>query len=331
MNNLCNEIFGKPLLELVIEDIREYFVEDREETDNLEFKSGQIAKKEFMDVLESSITKVASSFLNSTGGVIIWGAPQMKKNNGKLICQGDLTPCFKADKDLLINKIIQKVSYMPTGISIKPINLSETECIYIIEVAESENKPHQWNNSYYIRLDGQSKPAPHYLVDALFKSVKFPNVVGGIRFNNISYNGKYYILNFDTLIFNLSPLISEKNLRYNVINSGGLFRDDSSRFDSSLFEQLHFGKPLRRQFSLKLNINDLAAMDNKFTVGLIWGGDLAPSKSSSYNIDLTEIEIGTFNFERYIGKNYYESRSFYERQMEKGIDMFTQFQEILGH
>lgn len=208
------QYFGISLRELVYEDIQNFFLEVQNESETIEFKSGQ---GDFDASLTKNIIRTVSALLNSSGGILIWGAPVEKEN----ICHGDLTPLsIIKEKDWLINRITREISYMPIGVNVA-ILTKDDRCIYIFEIQESKSKPHQYNGNYYIRLDGQSRPAPHYLVDAMFNRVSFAELNSKAEFDLIEENDKY-ILKINLIVANHSRFIISKKTNCTIIcNMGG--------------------------------------------------------------------------------------------------------------
>jgi len=114
-----NQYIGKPLGQLTYADVVDYFATPKEETDLIEFKSYHPDP-----TLESQIQVISeaiSSFLNSGGGLIIWGAPVGLKQEGKKerIFMGQLTHLpASIEKDALISKVSDKIIPLPTGIRV---------------------------------------------------------------------------------------------------------------------------------------------------------------------------------------------------------------------
>lgn len=88
----CTAHFGKKLEDLTFHDIENFFSVERVETDQLEFKS--INLKGGLDEKFPGIQKTVGAFLNSSGGLLIWGAPDGKLTSGKKekAFVGSLTP-----------------------------------------------------------------------------------------------------------------------------------------------------------------------------------------------------------------------------------------------
>src|SRR5690348_16740477 len=81
-------LFGKPIHQLELDDIMSFFRNEKTETDKLEFKSytdfeSSNATKSSRDKEKlNDIFKSICAFLNSDGGVLIWGTPKGKHVEG---------------------------------------------------------------------------------------------------------------------------------------------------------------------------------------------------------------------------------------------------------
>lgn len=240
-------ILGKSLFNLTFCEIENYFTEEREETLNLEFKSyveeGSIKDK------EKVIYKSVCAFLNSEVGIIIWGAPkEVRDENGNTKAAGALTPFnLGLDKDKLINKISSNIIPMPVSVKVNLLTNKEGKSIIIIEIDKSIERPHQFANLYYVRLDGQTRIAPHYLIKALIKSKDFPVLRGHVRLKEISSNSGYLILTFRKLIYNTSPYQNEINPYYKLVvqKPGVLYINDEcyGNYTDDEFSILSNGRP----------------------------------------------------------------------------------------
>ena len=187
--NFSKSILNKDLYELTLEDVEEFFKSTQDETINLEFKS-YVDRGKYSDK-ENAVKKAICGLLNSEGGIVIWGAPvETKDENGNTSAQGDLTQFETSlDRDRIINIITSSITPFPTGIKVQPILSFENKALFVFEVQKSIGRPHQFSNNYFVRLDGQTRIAPHYLISALFKSVDYPELRGQLRLNKIDNNG----------------------------------------------------------------------------------------------------------------------------------------------
>ncbi|MET3115392.1 hypothetical protein AAKU52_003141 [Pedobacter sp. CG_S7] len=292
MIGYSNIYLGKALHELNYEDIETFFKQEHIESETLEFKSYS-TKGAFDDQLNKGIIRGINAFLNSSGGILIWGSPVGTKPEGRSeeIFVGELSPVnILKEKDALINMISSRISPLPIGISVQILEREENY-LYVFEVQQSISKPHQFNERYYVRLDGQSKPAPHYLVDALFKQIKYPEIGGYIKFEKANYDDLGNLtLSISVFICNFSQLQNEEKISYQiVVVPGTIDRNGNGVYHSELTDVLHFGKPIRNGFNISITgheyINKLSII--KFM--LSFGGKLSPAKISSYTLKLKQL------------------------------------------
>src|SRR5690349_16525837 len=107
--DFCTPHFGKPLNDLTIDDVNAFFATEKIETDQLEFKSfGGLTNDNY-----KGITRTISAFLNSKGGLLIWGAPVGTVVTGRAekVFQGALTPINEIlAKDPLISKVSDSIT-----------------------------------------------------------------------------------------------------------------------------------------------------------------------------------------------------------------------------
>jgi len=321
MTSYSTVYFGKALHELSYKDIELFFSEEQHtESETIEFKSYNI-RGSFDDQLNKGVIRGISAFLNSSGGILIWGAPVGKKIEGRSeeIFAGDLSPVnHLKEKDALINVIISRISPLPMGISVQILNQGEY-FIYVFEVQPSINKPHQFNERYYIRLDGQSKPAPHYLVDALFKQIKYPEICGYIKFEKAQYdyNGNL-TLSIRVFICNFSPLQNEEKMFYQLVVMPGLIdRSGTGTFYSDITEVLHYGKPVGNGFQISISGDEYVNTLSEIKFMLSFGGKFSPAKFSSYTLSLKRLPADHKNANSLI------------TQMEENI-LFHDHQKKLG-
>ncbi|NBA86068.1 hypothetical protein GVN16_09865 [Emticicia sp. CRIBPO] len=213
--------FGKDVQELSYNDIERFFEVPKEESDKIEFK----AIVNFNSDSIKGILKAIVGLLNSEGGIIIWGSPIGRTIEGKKekVFSGDLSPTTELiEKDSFISKIADKITPSPAGIKFQQLQKEEL-FIYIIEVDQSFYSPHQFENVYYMRMDGQTRPAPHHYVEALFRRVTFPKLEGYLKIESLNehVNSLKLILKF--FIFNKSKFQNEYNLYYRIISTNGFF------------------------------------------------------------------------------------------------------------
>ncbi len=199
--DFCTTYFNTSIYELDQDDLKRFFQSPRKENTHLEFKqyNPNTKKSDLISIFNDAIC----SFLNSEGGILIYGAPiRQKDTNGKEFYQGELTPFpgnVLPDKDDLIRQIAGNIHYMPSGIKYEPVKFGEG-WIGVFEVQESLSKPHQTANKYQIRLDAQKALAPHYLIVAMMRQTVPPRLTGKIIFQD-------YVRRRDNHTFNLKIVL----------------------------------------------------------------------------------------------------------------------------
>lgn len=275
-------LFNIDLYELTYNDLEVFFQTQKDESLNLEFKSYVAVGNH--NSKEDTVKKAVCGLLNSEGGIVIWGAPiEVTDAQGKKSAVGALTPFqTNLDRDRLINIFSSSISPMPIGIRVQALQNPEGLSIFIIEVEKSIERPHQYDDRYYVRLDGQTRKAPHYLISALMKSVNYPILNGHLRLKNIASNGHNFSLRFRQVLVNSSQFINDINVSTQTVASPGhIFLDNinqGGRF-SQTYPILSNGAPLSRDFVLVIPVEQ---MNQDINIGFQFGGEKSPSKISNY-------------------------------------------------
>jgi len=297
MIDFVKTIFGVEVEKLTYGLIVDYFATPKTENTNLEFKSAKGGTK-----LPDNIFQAICAMLNSEGGLVIWGAPTEKPNNGVKECIGELTP-FNAQLKCtdLARSISDSIHPIPNGIEIYEIDDEDQRYVYLFQIQKSEYSPHQTDNRYYMRLDTETRIAPHYFIEALFKRIKYPNLSGELEFTNITYVEKtyeYVLIQFKATIRNNSPLQNEEYPEILVSSNAGKLlepheawppRNEFPRVDPiKRLEILYYGKKIERTFKLGLlhdHLIQFKAKKMKLNLLLRFGGRFSPLKFSFYAID----------------------------------------------
>lgn len=330
--NYCETQFGKPLDDLLFQDIENYFVEERTESDQLEFKSitGTGSIKEKISVLKRSIC----AFLNSSGGLLIWGAPKGQNISGKneKVFKGQLTVFSNTiEKDLLISSISDGIIPLPNTIRCKILE-SGNQSIVVFEIDVSDYSPHQTGNTYYMRIDGQNKPAPHHYIEALFKKIKYPNIESVFKINRVGVDpesGNYKMI-FQIFFFNWSPLQNEEKLSFRVI-ADGVFEgsqnyhvvvmqyalDGHEFFKENAKDLFYYGEPIVESQVLLIDPGELQKNDSKTRITVSFAGRFSPRKSSEYILDFSKRNNENIN-EMIVFRK--ENRLAKDIHAEKGMD-----------
>jgi hypothetical protein len=140
------------------------------ESDQIEFKSSQIMNtRRGTDDLRHEISKAASAFWNTGGGLLIIGIDKSGEVDGGI-------PTLigrQVIRDWLDQVIfgVQPVGSYAIGVipaESSSSQINQNNAVLAIAFDESQEVPHMANdNIYYIRAGAHSVPASHYLVEAL--------------------------------------------------------------------------------------------------------------------------------------------------------------------
>lgn len=299
MTNYSQQYFGKDLTQLKFDDISDFFVVAKEESDKIEFKAFHPKYGNFKQNLDG-VNRGICAFLNSNGGILIWGAPLGQTIDGKEIFQGDLSPVKELmEKDAIISKISDSITPLPVNINVNILSDNDNH-LYIFEIQQSNYSPHQFKNTYYARLDGQTKPAPHYLIEALFRKISYPNIEGFLDLERygVMPNGRSF-LDISIIIINFSELQNELNLNYRVICGQAIFLGSTNPNTSRLYSMeghqylnsnnidiLHFGAPEKTTQRLIFDMESVRLdYNNQMDLILYFGGKKSPLKFSEYKLN----------------------------------------------
>jgi hypothetical protein len=253
------------------------------------------------------------AFLNSGGGILIWGAPLGRAVEGRKekIFQGELSPItHRIEKDSYINKISDSITPMPNNVMVFPLE-SEGRFICLFEVQDSEYSPHQFKNNYHMRLDGQTRIAPHHYIEALFRKITYPHLKGFIKLERLFHDKENVFLALTPLLFNLSKLQNEHNLYYRIVVTKGIFENSSVSTDADspyrmgghekrvlkALDTMYYNEPYRSSEVIRFDYDTLQEADGKFEILLYFGGKLSPLRFSKYDlqIDLHNLNVKNLN------------------------------------
>ncbi|MCA0382266.1 MAG: ATP-binding protein [Bacteroidetes bacterium] len=343
--NYSLSYFGKSIDEVSVEDIISFFNEPREESTKIEFKSFSNTYGNFNQNLDGIIRGICA-MLNSEGGIIIWGAPEghIEPKRKEKVFQGKLAAVTEyKSKDWLISKISDSITPLPTGIKVSILK-HDNLFVYVFEIQQSTYPPHQFKHTYFARLDGQSKPAPHYLINALFKKVTFPQIEGYLKIDNIQYDHSIFILEVGIVLFNFTPLQNEETVVFKLLCSQGVFEasqdlnilnrytEDGHQYVSDDdIKILHYGEPYYHSERIILNKKDLIEKyNNEVDLLLSFGGKNSPIKTSDYTLDFNRIKIGHQNNPNEIISRKDENVMLVDRQLALGTTRESAIKAILG-
>lgn len=332
MIDFSNQFFGETLDTLSIQNVIDYFTEERPESDIIEYKAFSREYGNFNNSIKGVIRAICG-LLNSNGGIVLWGAPLgAVNNNGEKIFIGSLAPINDhKEKDWLINKISDSITPLPVGIKVKILE-HDGGYVYIFQIQPSPYKPHQFENTYYSRLDGQTKPAPHYFVEALFRKISFPNIEGYIKFDyaKFLYSPQGGLIRFTIVLFNFSKFQNEENLSYNLTVFPGTITSTNSGFFYGKEELLLYGVPMVNSQELYVSIDDLKNNNSKVNFALQIGGKRSPGKISTYTLDLERISETNPNLTSQLITEKKENELFIDLQEKKGSSRESVLKSFLG-
>lgn len=300
--NYSQIYFGTDRENLTWSIVEDFFKTEKTENDTLEFKSFNSASK--LDSLYDGLCKSLSALLNSDGGILVWGAPVGIKVAGKKekIFSGSLAPITEIlEKDTVIRIVSSRINPVPSKINVKIIeNGSNYICVF--EVQKSR-WAHQVGGTYYMRIDGQSVPAPHHYVEALMRQIHYPELSGHIKPGRYQNMGNSYVLSFGVVIFNFSPLQNEKKVSYRIMTNCGRFKgwdvpQIAHNFDFNgkvyvnreIIEVLHYGMPATESLQIVITGSDLAQTNSKLELFLQFGGEASPLQESRYVFNLRPLQ-----------------------------------------
>nr|WP_319997659.1 ATP-binding protein [uncultured Draconibacterium sp.] len=323
-------ILGKELNEITFLDLVTYFQNPRQESNIAEYKSfnpnGDFEQK------FGGIYQAVCALLNSEGGLLIWGAPVGQRIAGKKEKEfsGDLTPLDRIlEKDYLVNKLSDNIIPLPNNLKVEIIE-HEGNCVVLVEVEKSSYAPHQTNNTYFMRLDGQSKPAPHHYIEALFKQIKYPDLGGYIKFENIVTDGQNYYFKIKVVVVNHSALLNEENVSFRFTCDNGLINNayngsnpivtlgGHQLYYDNFQNILHYGAVPFFDITLIFNPHELVNNNYECQLILMFGGKKSPMKRSDYKLRINNIYPENINDLVYEIK---ENRLMYEAGIGKGTEL----------
>lgn len=307
----CERVFGKTIHLLEYDDVVQYFSSARKESEVLEFKSfGDQGTKDPKEH-ERKMYETICAMLNSSGGLIIWGAPIGTRVNGEeeKSFSGELTHVVNdIEPDTLTDRINNRIR--PTPSLVRHQRLIGPKRIYVFEVDRSLYAPHEFDGTYFVRLFGQTRKAPHYLVEALMRRISFPDLRVGLRIMNVAPQGAGKLVQFRIGVVNRSRLQNERDLLVSVTVHGGQF--ENNLYDTKGMRSLHLGgqRMVKKASLLTLHHGHLhmeqdsflisgPSVDRMVKIEVAVGGRFSPWKVSAYLLDPV---YGVEGYEKYLVK-----------------------------
>lgn len=298
--SLIEQYFGKNVVDVTYQDIEHFFSIEKTESDKIEFKSyveGGNEKEK-----ENGIIRSIAGFLNSGGGLIIWGSPKGEKVEGRSekVFTGNLSAVTRRiEKDYFISRVTDSITPAPNNIFFHTLHNGE-RYIYIIEVLQSEYAPHQYGNNYLMRIDGQTKHAPHHYIEALFKKISFPRLHGYIVLNRFYTDGRHFFLELAALILNMSRLQNEHKIFYRLVagkgaifqrsvagDAGGIYQLQGHELRAARpVDTLYYNQPYRVTDVLQIDPSELMRYNYELDLYFYFAGEKSPLLVSTYKLQL---------------------------------------------
>jgi hypothetical protein len=160
------------------------------EFDWVEFKSSRLLDLLLPRVKEADVrnelSKQLSAFSNSGGGALVYGIADPVAGQPLQVDGGGVSvDCKdKSTKEWLEDIIPNLVEFPITRFNVYPIGPSDAasgiaagKAIFVIEIPDSEQAPHQaTDRKYYARIGGKSVPVSHRFVADIFGRSKYPQL-----------------------------------------------------------------------------------------------------------------------------------------------------------
>lgn len=140
------------------------------------------------EVLEN-MAKAVSAFANSGGGQLVYGLKNPSSSTGKLtVDDGGISTIVKGKTETRewLEDIIPNLVEFPLSLfnvyAILPLapdsQLTPGRAIYVIDIGDSPHAPHQstYDNKYYARVGGKSRPLGHRLVADIMNRRQYPQI-----------------------------------------------------------------------------------------------------------------------------------------------------------
>jgi len=299
-NSISLIFFDKSLTSITLDDVKQYFQSPQNESNILEFKAFHShpagSGKEQEEV--KNILRSIPAFANSDGGLLIWGSPKGDVLPGKKekVFQGALTlGDVLYEKDAFMSKMANRIMPAARDVLFHRVE-DQGKYAYLLEIAPSEHAPHQFENVYYMRMDGQTLAAPHHYIEAMFKRVSFPKIEAYLRVDGYKLQEDRSVL-WSTLIFRnqsryqndeqLLCRISTDHGRVQGLDHPGMYTEPFLR-SASLYDpgviapNISYGNYLDHRFTITLSRSILQQMEYQIKTQVVFGARYAPMKINRY-------------------------------------------------
>jgi hypothetical protein len=166
------------------------------------------------------LSKQLSAFLNSGGGALVYGIADAPPNGLRQIDNGGVSLSIKgrSTKEWLEDVIPNLVDLPLVGFNVYAItkggansNIAEDKAIYIVEIPNSENAPHQARDKkYYARIGGKSRPINHRMVLDILGRARHPKFSVTAKYiEEVRFEGRLVELNLKVLFRNIGKIYAQ--------------------------------------------------------------------------------------------------------------------------
>lgn len=205
-------------------------IENRvEENLNLEYKAAMALDKHPTRTIE--ISKDISAFANSDGGILIYG---IKEDNQLKHIPKELDPVNRKNfpKEWLEQIINDKIRPRIENLKIHPVDISDEEVVYVIQITKSDTAHQADDKKYYKRFNFQSVPMYDYEIRDILNRQRHPKLE--ISFENRHTALIVFINNVGSVFANYVnvkirlPLRIVENLHRNKLVNGNIVEQKGS-------------------------------------------------------------------------------------------------------
>jgi len=181
--------------------------------------------------VKSNMSKAISAFANSGGGTLVFGL--LNPNRKWEVDDGgvDLAVKKPSTREWLEDIIPTLVDFPLLSFNVYAIQgkennsqISEGRAIFIIEISDSEQAPHQaTDHRYYVRVGGKSRPIGHRLVADIFGRRSYPKIQLEFIAKSSFYYESSFIPTFSETTLEEKPKRRKWELVIRAFNSGKIF------------------------------------------------------------------------------------------------------------
>jgi hypothetical protein len=166
-----------------------------------------------------------------------------------------------------------------------------------------------------MRMDGQTKAAPHHYIEALFRKVTFPRLTSSLSIKSFETVHGLYMLKIEVELKNLSKLQNELNLYYRLaITEGSLVSNKNQDrkyiltvnkdrheikevISQNMKETVYYNEPVVILEEINFSPDYFMTKGNESKIELFFGGKNSPLLKSEYVLKLLKPHEGRVNME----------------------------------